>query len=217
MREITARRATEEDLEFLTDLCRRSFPGTLLWDGPRFMARNWWRCVLRSSAAETWVFSSDGQPSAFCVVVRDMKGWQAEPLYPERSKMVRSLAAALRPRLVLTRLTAKRRTPTPPASECPRSAAVAATGGRIWVRLLAVAPEKRRQGIAVRMLRWCESRAVELGRNAIELFVFFEHTSARRLYAQQGFVCTEHRRNGCVFTKVLEPERPSPACAAAQA
>ena len=204
MGEIAARQATLGDVKLLMNLCREGFPGTLLWDGPRFLARNWWRAVLRSLSAETWLFLIDGEPSGLCVLVKDMNGWQAEPLYAERSWTVRLFAAALCPKLVLSRLVKKVLAPGPLPSECPRyEAVVTATGKRTRIKMLAVAKRKRRQGVGRRILQFCENRTLELGREAVELVVFIENASARRLYVQQGYVCTDHKRDRCVFTKVL--------------
>ncbi len=206
--EIVVRRATSGDVGILMDLCRSGFPGTLLWDGPRFLSRSWWTSAVKSSAAETWLFSSDAEPCGVCVLVQDMNVWQAEPLRAERSWAVRLCAAALCPQLVLPRLVKKLLGPGLAAGECPKSEAVTAAGGsRTHIRLLAVAPHKRRQGIGRRILQFCEDRTIELGHEIIELSVFTENTSARRLYAQQGYVCTNHRRTGCVFTKILPASR----------
>jgi GNAT superfamily N-acetyltransferase len=129
---------------------------------------------------------------------------RAEPLCAERSWAVRLFAAALCPQLVLPRLVKTLLGPGPAAGACPTSEAVAAAGGsRTHIRLLAVAPHERRQGIGRRILQFCENRTIELGHEIIELSVFTENTSARRLYAQQGYVCTNHGHTGCVFTKIL--------------
>jgi GNAT superfamily N-acetyltransferase len=215
--DVAARRATRDDIEFLMDLCRSGFPGTLLWDGPRFLSRSWWTSIVQSSAAETWLFSSDAEPCGICVLVQDMNGWRAEPLRAERSWAVRVCAAALCPQLALPRLAKKLLGPGPAVCQCPTSEAVAAAGGsRTHLRLLAVAPHKRRQGLGRRILQFCEDRTVERGREIIELVVFPENAAARRLYAQQGYVCTNHRRTGCVFTKILRAPRVSPEPAQAE-
>ena len=210
--EMAARQATLGDVELLIDLCQRGFPDTLTWGGPRFLSRNWWRSALRSLSAETWLFSIDGKPSGLCVLVQDINGWWAKPLYAERSWTFRLFAAALCPKLILSRLVKKILAPRPLPSECPRSEAIAtATGSRTRVRLLAVAPDKRRQGFGKRILQFCENRTMELGREIIELFVSIENASARHFYAQQGYVCTRHKRDGCVFTKVLGISQLFPA------
>ena len=215
--EIAARRATPEDVGVLMDLCRGGFPGTLLWDGPRFLSGSWWTSAVQSASAETWLFSIDAEPCGVCVLVHDMDGWQAEPFSPKRSWAVRLRAAALCPKLVLSRLVKKVLGPGPAACECPRSEAVAAaTGSRTHIRLLAVAPHRRRQGAGKSILQFCEDRTTELGREIIELSVFTENTSARRLYVQQGYVCTNHGRAGCVFTKLLRAPRLSPVRANAE-
>lgn len=214
---IEVRQATLDDVELLINLCRQGFPGTLLWDGPRFLSRSWWTSAVQSASAETWLFSIDAEPCGVCILVRDMGGWQAEPLCAERSWAVRLCAAALCPRLALSRLAKKVLGRGPAACECPRSEAVAAaTGSRTHIRVLAVAPHRRRQGVGKSILQFCEDRTIELGREIIELSVFTENTSARRLYVQQGYVCTNHGHAGCVFTKLLRAPRLSPVRANAE-
>ncbi len=201
--EIEARQATLLDVEWLIDLCRDGFPGTLLWDGPRFRWRKWWQSVLRSASAETWLFSLDHEPSGACVLVLDMKKWQAEIQGAERSWAVRLCAAALCPKLVVSRLVKRVLGNRSPTSACPKSEpVVGATGSHTRIRLLAVASYKRRQGVGRTILRFCERRTLELGRDTINLVVSAENASARRLYAQQGYVCTAHGDDRCVFTKI---------------
>jgi ribosomal protein S18 acetylase RimI-like enzyme len=208
---IGARQATLEDVELLTSLCGGGFPDTLLWGGPRFRSRNWWRYALRSSWGETWVFSIDGEPSGLCVLVREMNRWQADVLPAERNRAARLCAAVLCPKLVFWRLAKTVLGAGSPPSECPKSEAVrTASGRRTRIRLLAVAPCKRRQGVGRQMLQFCENRTLELGYKIIDLFVFAENAPARRLYVEQGYVCTDHRLSGCVFTKVLGASRPLP-------
>jgi GNAT superfamily N-acetyltransferase len=201
---IEVRQAVMSDIELLVTICQQSFHGTLLWNGPRFISRNWWRSVLKYSFAETWIFSIDNEPSGFCVFILDIKKWWAELPYVERSKAVRLCAAALCPKLVLSRLLDKLLVKRPLLSVCPKSECVAkATGARTRIRLLAVAPQNRRRGIGVKILQFCENRTIEIGCKIIELTVFNEHTSARSLYLKHGYVCTNHKHNRCVFTKVL--------------
>lgn len=207
MGEIAAQQATLDDIELLIDLSREGFPSTLTWDGPKFLSRNWWRVVLRSPFAEAWLFSINGEPSGLCVLLKDMNGWQAEPLYAEHSLTVRALAAVLCPKLVLSRLARLVRkvlTPGRLPFKCPRSESIVkAMGERTRIKLLAVAQNKRRQGVGRKILQFCENRTMELGFEIIELSVIIENTSARRLYMQQGYLCTDHKRDSCIFTKVL--------------
>jgi GNAT superfamily N-acetyltransferase len=109
------------------------------------------------------------------------------------------------PGLLLSKLARAIRPVRYPRSECQaHRGAGLSDESTTWIRLVVVAPQHRRQGIAKKMLGFCERRTRELQRKAVQLFVFSEYQSARRLYLQQGFACTEHRHNGCVFTKVLD-------------
>ena len=74
MEDVTGHLATLDDVDALCDICREGFPGTLLWDGPRFLARGWWKDVLRSSLAETWVWSRP-RPPVKPVLLRPYDEW----------------------------------------------------------------------------------------------------------------------------------------------
>jgi GNAT superfamily N-acetyltransferase len=204
--EIAARRATPGDIPSLMDICRAGFSGSLLWDGPRFLSRNWWKSVLASCSVETWVFPVHDEVCGVCVLVTDMEKWLAEPLRSERSRALRWCAAALCPRLVLSRLVKTVLAPRPVPCAFPRSEAAApATAHRTWIRLLAVAPDKRRLGMGRKILQLCEDRTLALGRQVIGLSVFKDNIAAQRLYAQQGYVCTNYEHDRYVFTKLLAP------------
>ena len=204
MEDVVGRLATLDDVDAMRDICREGFPGSLLWDGPGFLARGWWRDVLRSSSAETWVWSSGHEIAGVCVLVKDMKVWTAEPLYSERSFYVRLFAAIACPRLVLSRFLKKMRIVQSPASDCPTSEAISINSEHsIWIRLVAVARHKQRQGVGRKILQFCERRALELNRKVLECFVFSDNKASRGCCLQQGYVCKEHRHNGCVYMKAL--------------
>ena len=204
MEDVVERLATLDDVGALCGICREGFPGSLLWDGPGFLARGWWRDVLRSSSAETWVWSSGHEIAGLCVIIKDMKVWAAEPLYSERNFYVRLLAAIACPRLVLSRFLKKRRIVQSPATDCPTSEAISTnTEHSMWVRLVAVARHKQRHGVGSKMLQFCERRARELNRKILECFIFTDNKASQRCVSQQGWVCKENRHNGCVYMKAL--------------
>ena len=204
MEDIIVRRAALDDVDALCDICREGWPGTLLWDGPRFLARNWWRAVFRYSSAETWIWSSGGEIYGVGVLVKDMAHWNEEPLYPERNLFVRLLAALTCPRLVLSRLLKRMMVVKSPPCDCSTLETVSKNvESPVWIRLIAVSQSKRRQGIGRKILQFCDSRTLEFNRKAVKLFVFSDNKPARCLFSQEGFVCTDHRHNGCVYTKVL--------------
>ena len=204
MRNIVIRRATLGDADVLADICRSSFPDSLLWTGPRFLSQKWWKAVINSDSAETWVCLKDGEIGSLGVLVTDMAGWKKEKLYPERNMCVRLFALAMCPRLIISKIVKLISAAKAPVSNCPTSN-IARTNieSQIWLRLIAVSPQMRRQGLAKRILQLCEERALERHRQAIQLFVFSNNKTPRSFFVQQGFVCTNHRRKGCVYTKVL--------------
>jgi len=204
MEDVVGRPATLDDVDALCNICREGFPGSLLWDGPGFLARGWWRDVLRSSSAETWVWSSGREISGVCVLVKDMKAWEAEPLSSERNFYVRFFAAIACPRLVFSRFLKKRRIVRSPADDCPTSEAVSInTEHLMWIRLVAVARHRQRCGVGRKILEFCERRARELNRRGVEAFVFSDNKASRYWLSQQGWVCREHRHNGRVYMKAL--------------
>jgi ribosomal protein S18 acetylase RimI-like enzyme len=199
------RQAGTGDAEVLATICRESFSGSLLWNGPRFLARDWWKAVIQTSSAETWVCLQDNEVSAFCVLVKDKAQWSGEPLPFERTGLIKLLAGVMCPGLLLSKLARMVRPAQYPRSECQGHQGVAlADDSLLWIRLLAVSPRHRRQGIAKAMLQLCERRTRELQRKVVQLFVFSTDQPARHLYLQQGFLCTNHKKNGCVMMKALE-------------
>ena len=149
MENVVIRQATLDDVEALADICRSSFPGSLLWTGPRFLSDKWWRAVINSNSAETWLCLNGKKIDSLGVFVTDMDGWEKEKLYPERNMFIRSFALAMCPRLVFSKLIKMITTTKAPATNCP-TPKIARTDieSRIWLRLIAVQPQMRGQGLA---------------------------------------------------------------------
>jgi len=56
-----------------------------------------------------------------------------------------------------------------------------------WIRMLAVAPEFRGQGIGAALVEWCVRRARDSGRQRLVLHTTDPMTDAQRLYTRLGF------------------------------
>jgi ribosomal protein S18 acetylase RimI-like enzyme len=202
MPDIVIRRATCDDIAALLNICRDSFPGSLLWTGPRFISKNWWKAVVKSDSAETWVCLNDGEICGFGVLVTDMAGW--EKLHPDPNILVKLCAALMCPRIAFSRLVTMLRVAKKPATACPPSRISEVNiKSSTWIKYFAVSPHMRRHGLAKKILRICEERTLELQRRVVQLFVFSNNEIARRFYMEDGFVCTDHQRRGCVYTKIL--------------
>jgi len=200
------RQATLADLDQLLEVCRQSFPESLRRQANR-LARRWWKAVIVTKTAETWVVEQDGHIRAFCVLVKDEILWLKEAALRSSSIML-NLFSALRHPLaschcvsrMLNRALRKIAKPAPqapmPSEWSPRM--------RTWVEMIATRPDSRGRGLARRLLEQCDVRAKELGRKAVGLRVESDNTAAKSLYEKCGYVRLRSDSRGDVYANFLE-------------
>jgi RimJ/RimL family protein N-acetyltransferase len=195
------RRAEPGDVEELLRICRDSFSESPRWSTSGSRARSWWKTVLSSSSAETWVREISGVVVGFIVLVHDELAWEGERRARDGGTIAtvatilqapKKCLAELRRRRAL-RLVARR-------SPLPRRGT---TEARTWVELIAASSRARGQGVARTLTEHCEARTRELGRRVIELMVDVDNLPMRRAIARLGYRHAAQTDFGCVYSKVV--------------
>jgi len=198
------RRGTLDDTDALLRICAESFPDSIRWQSLRSVGERWWNVVLRSRAAETWVCVVDDQVVSFSVIVVDGTEWVAEGKERRSSLMTCLCALSAGHKLILPKILKKVRLAKIVCTGRARTIhARAETGKAFWIDLIAVVPHMRGQGLAKKMLLFCESRALELQRRSVGLRVDPANKAACKLYERVGFVRGKHTVSGTVYTKVV--------------
>lgn len=201
-------RATPREVSQLACLCRRSFPESLRWQGLSCVARAWWNSVVSLDTGETYVLRSEDQIVAFCLLVVDEVAWKEQTRRRTSPIWLRLSSALLCPRVVIRALNRKRREVGGRSADgtcCIRPAA-GNLADRVWIELIAVSPEQRGKGHAVRLLRKCEARAGALKKSGLGLRVDEDNRAARALYEKAGYVEVACRLGHCYYAKSLNPD-----------
>lgn len=198
------RQATQKDIDGLVKICQESFTGSLRWQNPSLQARRWWTEAIGSLSSETWVCINNRQIVGLCLLVLDEALYAEEKCQRDGSIFAKVCALITSPKVVIHKIyeiiadrVSGRGKDFPVDEMTPR------INKRAWVELIAVAPQMRGQGFAKQMLQFCGSRAVQLGRDGIELSTGAANKPAIISYEKSGFVRTVGRSGKCVYTKLL--------------
>lgn len=201
---VVIRRGTPRDVDALLQICTESFPESIRWQSLRSVGKRWWNVVLRSRAAETWICVVYGQIVSFSVIVVDGTEWATERKERRSSMMTCLFALAVGHKLILPKILKKVRLAKIARTDRAHTVDTQAeTGKAFWIELIAVVPHMRGQGLAKKMLLFCESRALELQRRSVGLRVDPANKAACKLYERVGFVRGKHTASGTVYTKVV--------------
>lgn len=191
-------------MDALLQVCAESFPDSIRWQSLRSVGERWWSVVLRSQAAETWICVVDDQVVSFSVIVVDSTEWTAEGKERRGSRMTCLCALAVGYKLILPKILKKIRLAKVGRIDRARMVDTRAeTGKAFWIELIAVVPHMRGQGLAKKMLLFCESRALELQRHSVGIRVDPANKAAYKLYERVGFVRGKHTASGTIYTKAV--------------
>jgi ribosomal protein S18 acetylase RimI-like enzyme len=205
------RRGTPDDVDALIDICRDSFPESLLWTGTVFSARKWWMSAIASDSCETWICLIGVKIAGFCILITATLAWESERSDRDMNLFARLLAASVSPGFVMRRIWKKIiAVRTASVNESLSATSYKENGSDAWIGLIAVAPQMRRQGLARKMLQFCEERTLQLNRKAIKLVVLPDNRPACLLYKEKGFIRTACIPTGHVYTKILGRSYNSP-------
>jgi len=198
------RRAEPEDVEELLSICQESFSESPRWSTAGSLARIWWKAVLSSSSAETWVSEISGVVVGFVVLIHDELAWEGERRARAGGTIATVAAILQAPKKCLAELRRRRALRlVARRSPLPRSAT---TGARTWVELIAVSSRARGQGVARTLTEHCVVRTQELGRRVIELIVDVDNLAMRRASEKLGYRHTAQTDFGCVYSKFLDED-----------
>ncbi len=199
-------RAEYEDIPELIQVCRRSFPDSIKWQGAPVGARRWWKNVMSASAAEIYILQSEGQIAAFSLLITDENLSKTQvssrpiPLWLTLLTMVTCPIVALR----------KARKALSDHFRASESVATAAVPvywkpeTRVWIGLIAVDPSHRGKGFAKQLLKYCDERTAAIGKRVIGLKVDSDNRSAQRLYQCSGYVRIASNSDSQYYAKNLD-------------
>lgn len=210
--EITFRRVSVADIDSLVDICRDGFPNAVCWQGPRFVARKWWKLRLKCSSSETWVCLNEGRVAGFLGLIINQSEFAKENQKYGLGLLSKTIALMFCPRIALARIkrlvishTRKNKNvdvSLPSNVQLPNSDF---SKGRsvIWIRPMAVSQHMRRRGLGKKILRFSEIRTMALHGEVIKLNVETFNDPAISLYDKAGFTRTSKASGYIYYTKVL--------------
>jgi GNAT superfamily N-acetyltransferase len=211
--EITFRRVSVADIDSLVDICRDGFPNAVCWQGPRFVARKWWKLRLKCSSSETWVCLNEGRVAGFLGLIINQSEFAKENQKNGIGLLSKTIALMFRPRIALSRIkrlvishTRKNKNvdvSLPSNVQLPNSDF---SRGRsvIWIRPMAVSQHMRRRGLGKKILRFSEIRTLALHGEVLKLNVETFNDPAIRLYEKEGFTRTSEASGYIYYTKILK-------------
>jgi len=185
--DIAIRRANKADVASLLNICRRSFPYDILYQGVRWHRENWWQVAIISEAADTYVIERDSRIVAFALLVKNEDMWNKERKKRHNLFVVRFLSRIVCPMLAAAEIHRKLKNLLSGTEKYLLKPSVKRSYHRTWLELLAVLPEERGQGIAKRLIQECESLTKAMGREAIELMVSSTNLPAIKWYEKMGY------------------------------
>lgn len=202
--------AKSGDIDALVHTCRDSFPDDVIWQVPKFVARNRWKRILSSAVAETWVYLRDSQVVAFVTLVRDITTYQQEKRLQGGGPVFKACAYLVCPKLCLQKAARKiglfiRRSKTRNSAFDEKVILKNCT----WIEPIAVSPSMRGRGIGRKLLEHCKERTCQLQIDGIKLNIYPTNLEARKFYERCGFVCT--RRGIHTDRYILKLSRPPSA------
>lgn len=187
------RLARHEDITYLVDICRKSFPDRAIWQASRSRAKKMWEAILSWKNNETWVCSINSCISGFILLVFDFASFDQEWLKQRKNFLpVKVYACVMSPRFLFNKIWKKmfsyyRRFKN---NKISLDKTDFFRKNNLWISILAVTPEMRNRGIAKKMINLSRERANEFGKEAIILKVDIRNRPARNLYEKMKFINT---------------------------
>lgn len=198
---IGVRAATPADLDALIGVCRLSFPDSLRWQGPGWIAARHWRRWLDSPFCSCWVCGSDETIWGFTVVVLDCSRYNAAAGMRRAERLEAALGALWRPKLAVRKMVRRltRRRPEP-RSDDPTRDAHCDPQKCAWIELIAVRPDMQGRGFGAMMLSHCTSTARAWGYETVKLRVDRDNARALKVYRKAGFTITTEQTDAFTCT-----------------
>lgn len=189
----------ESDIVALCCLCRESLTWSPRWQGPEIFQRTWWRTALESDGGECWALEDSGRITGFCQLVTDEDAWQRERSERLSNRLAYVRMVLARPCLSLVTMRGYLRPIIRKETGSQRD--VPEYRRRLWLELMAVAPECWGSGPADAIMSFAIERAQAHQRDAIALMVERHNKRARAFYARWRFVAANEGRRGIVMVR----------------
>jgi len=201
---VTARMATEQDLDFLINLCRRCLPDQRFWQGPRVRAQKWWRSLIRTDFSELWIFVYRGARIGFCKLDKDTERFEAHKAAFQPNLFERICTLMVHPRTFLAKGIRKISAAFFSSSVIRSEVSVSQRDSRfIWIRPMAIVPEMQEKGMGFALMAFICQRTRHLGYDGIKLQVDRGNRQAISYYKKAGFITTAQSHYYSTVTKYL--------------
>ena len=186
------RNADQRDIALLARMSAICFPATWPYNTPTWYRRRFWKHVLCSACAETFICEVGGRPAGFAI----------------GSLWLRVLAAALRPRCGFGLISRRRRRHSDDARSVRLGFALSKpASNRVYLATAGVLPAFRRRAIARELNDHRERRALALGKSLAWAAVESGNVAAELLLARCQYrmvgTIVENRFVGSVWEKHL--------------
>ena len=201
---MVVRKASDSDAGALLAICRAGFVEHTEWESP-YLGLHWWKTVIDSRAAETWVAEVSGRVCGFCILITNEDTWNKEKRLREGAFLIRLFRLGISYKFIIRRIQRiVRRISLTMNRDGSKDSICIGPEKRIWLELIAISPDCRKMGFAKKIMQLSEKRSIELGRTAIKLCVNLKNKSAMSLYKKLGYLPTGKTISGDLYTKVLQ-------------
>ena len=204
--EVVVRRGMKDDIPALIDISRISFPDYLPWCTNR-QAKKWWESMLLSPFCETWVCEYAGEVVALTRLVTDSDKHSKERKLLRPNLVTLLYLLVTRPCLVIAKIVGRIRAFGSTVERYFDASDIKAMAGKaIWSHSSAVLPKMRKKGIGAILIKFSESRALELKYDSIRAFIEENNKATIRMVETLGFIRTGKSGHEYGYLKVLSPK-----------
>lgn len=213
------RLATKQDMDTLTNICRRCFPDMLRFRAPKSHSRKWWRLLIDSDYCEVWICMYQNKAIGFVELDHDKT--QSKYCYEwERhcpSLFVKLYLLVSCPKLFITKAIQKlkqrslknrknQKNYLEKESGAPDSRVSNKPVGKkvCWIRRIAVVPEMQGKGVSLEICKHCFMRGKTFDCREIYSFVERNNIKSRVMNAILGFEVDKEIDDAIFFRKKLQ-------------
>jgi len=217
--DLVIRKATCDDFDDLTAVCRSWRADMLRWRAPKSHSRKWWKLLLDAEYCEIWVCLSHGQIVGFVLIAFDRVQYEDAWMKHHPNPLIIPYMFAFCPKLFIkvalqklkhrSKVNMQKLLGTPsnnsqiPASEKMKKLFESKVP---WIGPICVIPSMRGKGLAAEMLKFCIKRATDLGYKETKAYIEESNVGSRRLFRKLGFTPTEKVYKFVFYRKILSIE-----------
>ena len=210
-------RATNEDFDNLTDICRVCFPEQMRWRAPKSHSRKLWDILTNAEYCEIWTCSTSGRVIGFVALVFNRTKYEDmwEKHHPNllATLYICATCPKLSIRKALQKLRRFRRKKIQKSTEPSTKSSQTNSYEKIrrifaennpWCGPSALIPSMRGKGVSTKIHEFCFQRAKMLGYKEVYAFVKRKNMLSRVMVAILGFVITDEIDHVLFYKKTLD-------------